>query len=52
MIKIIEVRPLFRYTGSETGWKHQPAWRLSLYINRSPISAQVHAVTGEVLEVK
>jgi hypothetical protein len=33
-------------------WVRTPAWELSCSIDGSPAAAQIHAVTGEVLEVK
>jgi hypothetical protein len=33
-------------------WIRKPAWELSCSIDGSPAAAQIHAVTGEVLEVK
>ena len=33
-------------------WVIKPTWRLTLEMEGSPVSAAVHALTGEVLEVK
>jgi hypothetical protein len=40
------------YTPGGSGWQRKPAWELSVDIAGSPASAEVHAVTGEILEVK
>jgi hypothetical protein len=33
-------------------WEIKPTWRLTMDLNGSPVSASIHAITGEVLEVK
>jgi len=40
------------YTPGGTGWQRKPAWELSADISGTPTSVEIHAVTGEVLEVK
>jgi len=41
-----------RHYRQGSGWVRTPAWELSCSIDGSPAAAQIHAVTGEILEVK
>lgn len=40
------------YEGAEKGWVGKPAWRLTLDMQGSPVSAMIHAKTGEVVVKK